>query len=225
MADESSKTRRLWGDLEASVLRGEGIDIGCGTDPVFPDVTQFDVAQGDANQVSRHVDRLFDFVYASHCLEHMVDPRLAIEEWWRLVKPGGVLFFIVPDEDLYEQGFWPSRFNADHKWTFTISKQASWSPVSINLFDLVRTLPGSEIVDIRLQDAGYQRHLLSSGYRVGSAMYRIKKAAGRVAYVLLRGLGLDRRLLKRQLIHPTDQTCEPDVLAQIQCIVRKVKAG
>jgi hypothetical protein len=76
-----------------------------------------------------------------------------------------------------------------------------------------------------LQDAGYQRHLLSNGYRVGSAMYRIQKAAGRVAYVLLRGLGLDRRLLKRQLIHPTDQTCEPDVLAQIQCIVRKVKAG
>lgn len=97
--------------------------------------------------------------------------------------------------------------------------------MSINLFDLVRTLPGGEIMDIRLQDAGYQRHLLSNGYRVGSAMYRIKKAATRVSYVLLRGLGFDRRSLKRQLIHPTDQTCEADVLAQIQCIVRKVKVA
>src|ERR1700682_1052705 len=132
MADESSKTRRLWGPLEASVLRGDGIDIGCGTDPVFPDVTPFDVAQGDANHVSRYVDRQFDFVYASHCLEHMVDPRLALVAWWGLVKPGGALFFIVPDEDLYEQGFWPSRFNADHKWTFTISKHSSWSPVSVH---------------------------------------------------------------------------------------------
>jgi hypothetical protein len=155
----------------------------------------------------------------------MVDPKLALEEWWGLVKPGGVLFVIVPDEDLYEQGFWPSRFNADHKWTFTIAKHSSWSPVSINLHDLVRALPDSELVDIRLQDDGYQRHLSSNGSRVGSAMYRIKKAAGRLSYVLLRGLGFDRRLLKRHLIHPTDQTCESDALAQIQCIVRKVKTG
>jgi SAM-dependent methyltransferase len=225
MADESSKTKRLWGALEASVLRGDGIDIGCGTDPVFPHVTRFDLAQGDANHVSRYIDRQFDFVYASHCLEHMVDPRLALAQWWGLVKPGGVLFVIVPDEDLYEQGFWPSRFNADHKWTFTIAKHSSWSPVSINLFDLARTLPDGEIMDIRLQDAGYQRHLLSNGYRVGSAMYRVKKAANRVSYVLLRGLGLDRRSLKRQLIHPTDQTCEANAVAQIQCIVRKAKAG
>jgi len=225
MAYESSKTKRLWGALEASVLRGDGIDIGCGADPVFPDVTRFDVAQGDANHVSRYIHRQFDFVYASHCLEHMVDPKLALAEWWGLVKPGGVLFFIVPDEDLYEQGFWPSRFNVDHKWTFTISKHSSWSPVSINLFDLVRALPDGEILDMRLQDNGYQRHLLSNGYRVGSAMYRVKKAASRVSYVLLRGLGLDRRSLKRQLIHPTDQTCEANAVAQIQCIVRKVKAG
>jgi SAM-dependent methyltransferase len=225
MPDESSKTKRLWGALEASVLRGEGIDIGCGTDPVFPGVTQFDLAQGDANHIRRYFDRQFDFVYASHCLEHMVDPRFALEEWWGLVKPGGALFVIVPDEDLYEQGFWPSRFNADHKWTFTIAKHGSWSPVSINLYDLVKALPDSELMDIRLQDAGYQRHLLSSGYRVGSAMYRIKKAVGRVSYVLLRGLGFDRGSLKRHLIHPTDQTCEANTLAQIQCIVRKVKAG
>jgi SAM-dependent methyltransferase len=225
MADESSKTRRLWGDLEASVLRGDGIDIGCGTDPVFPDVTRFDLAQGDANHVGRYFDRQFDFVYASHCLEHMVDPGLAVEEWWGLVKPGGVLFLIVPDEDLYEQGYWPSRFNADHKWTFTIAKHSSWSPVSINLFDLVRKLPGAEILDIRLQDDGYERHLLSTGHRVGSAMYLARKAIGRVSYVLLRGLGLDRRSLKRHLIHPIDQTCEAGAVAQIQCIVRKGKDG
>jgi SAM-dependent methyltransferase len=222
MPDESSKTRHLWGALEASVLRGDGIDIGCGPDPVFPDVTRFDRDQGDANHIRRYFgDRQFDFVYASHCLEHMVDPRLALEEWWGLVKPGGVLFIIVPDEDLYEQGFWPSRFNADHKWTFTIAKHSSWSPVSVNLYDLARALPDGELVDIRLQDAGYQRHLLSNGYRVGSAMYRIRKAVSRVHYVLLRGLGFDKESLKRQLLHPHDQTCDANVLAQIQCIVRK----
>jgi SAM-dependent methyltransferase len=221
MPGEPSKTKRLWGPLEASVLQGDGIDIGCGDDPVFPDVERFDCEQGDANHIGRYVDRQFDFVYASHCLEHMIDARAAITQWWALVRPGGVLFLIVPDEDLYEQGFCPSRFNADHKWTFTIAKHSSWSPVSINLLDLARSLPDSEMLDIRLQDSQYQRYLLSNGYRFGSAMYRIKVAVSRALYVVLRGVGLDRGVLKRHLIHPTDQTSYPDTLAQIQCIVRK----
>ena len=181
----------------------------------------FDLAQGDANHIRRYVDRRFDYVYASHCLEHMIDPKAAISEWWTLVKPGGVLFIIVPDEDLYEQGVWPSRFNPDHKWSFTIAKHRSWSPVSINLFDLMRGLPEGEIVDIRLQDDGYHRHLLSNGYRFGSTMYHVKHGVNRCIYGVLRALGFDGSALKRQFFHPTDQTIDPDAVAQIQCIVRK----
>ena len=33
---------------------------------------------------------------------------------------------------------WPSRWNGDHKWTFTLHKERSWSPRSINVVDLVR---------------------------------------------------------------------------------------
>jgi SAM-dependent methyltransferase len=221
MAHESSKTKKVWGELERSVLRGEGIDIGCGTDPVLPGVMPFDLAHGDANEILRHVDRQFDFVYASHCLEHMRDPRAAIAQWWQLVRPGGVLFVIVPDEDLYEQGFWPSRFNRDHKWTFTIAKHASWSPVSVNLLDLARSLPGGEVVDIRLFDEGYDRGLQSNGQQAGTAGWRLRRALGRAAYGVLRLAGSDRQALKRRFIRPVDQTSFPDVLAQIQCIVRK----
>lgn len=221
MSHETSKTRRFWGELEHSVLKGSGIDIGCGPDPVMPGVVAFDQAQGDANHVTRYFDRQFDYVYASHCLEHMVDPRAAIAEWWALVKPGGVLFVIVPDEDLYEQGVWPSRFNPDHKWTFTIAKHQSWSPVSVNLLDLAKGLPGGEVLDIRLQDDGYDRSLLGTGYRFLSARYRTKRVLYRAAYGVLRLLGIDRQALKRSLIRPFDQTTEADTLAQIQCIVRK----
>jgi hypothetical protein len=49
----------------------------------------------------------------------------------------------VPDEDLYEQGIWPSEFNVDHKHTFTICKARSWSPVSINLTDLLASVADS----------------------------------------------------------------------------------
>ena len=194
MANESTKTKKVWGELERSVLQGEGIDIGCGADPVLPGVMPFDLAQGDANRIVDYVHRQFDFVYASHCLEHMRDPREAIVQWWSLVKPGGVLFVIVPDEDLYEQGFWPSRFNRDHKWTFTIAKRASWSPVSVNLLELARSLPGGEVLDIRLFDTAYDRGLQVNGQRAGTLSYRFR---------------------------PLDQTDFPDTLAQIQCIVRK----
>jgi len=39
---------------------------------------------------------------------------------------------------MYERGIWPSKGNADHKHTFTICKDRSWSPVSINLIDLLK---------------------------------------------------------------------------------------
>jgi len=221
MAHESSKTKKVWGELERSALQGEGIDIGCGADPVFPHVMPFDLAQGDANEIVAHVHRQFDFVYASHCLEHMRDPRAAIAQWWQLVRPGGVLFVIVPDEDLYEQGYWPSRFNRDHKWTFTIAKRASWSPVSVNLLDLARSLPGGEVVDIRLFDQGYDRGLQVNGQHAGTLSWKLARAAGRVAYGLGRLAGVDKGALKRRFIRPVDQTAFPEVLAQIQCIVRK----
>lgn len=217
MASESSKTRALWGELERSVLRGEGIDIGCGADPVLPGVVPFDLAQGDANDILAHVHRQFDFVYASHCLEHMTDARAAAAQWWQLVKPGGVLFLIVPDEDLYEQGFWPSRFNADHKWTFTIAKRESWSPVSINLLELARSLPGGEVLDLRLFDAGYDRSLMCHG-EAGARSWRVSR---RLGYAFGRLLGFDRQALKRRFVRPIDQTTFPGTVAQIQCIVRK----
>jgi hypothetical protein len=132
-----------------------------------------------------------------------------------------VLFVIVPDEDLYEQGFWPSRFNRDHKWTFTIAKRASWSPVSVNLLELARSLPGGEVLDIRLFDTDYDRGLQVNGQLAGTRSYRFRRAAGRAAYGLLRLVGLDKQALKRAFIRPLDQTDFPDTLAQIQCIVRK----
>jgi predicted SAM-dependent methyltransferase len=38
-----------------------------------------------------------DFVMSSHVIEHLPNPAVALEEWLRAVKPGGVVFFIVPD--------------------------------------------------------------------------------------------------------------------------------
>lgn len=41
-----------------------------------------------------------DFIIASHLLEHLVDTMGALREWKRVLKPGGELFVMVPDQDL-----------------------------------------------------------------------------------------------------------------------------
>jgi SAM-dependent methyltransferase len=41
----------------------------------------------------------YDFVLASHVLEHMANPILALSEWLRLLKDGGILVLILPDRN------------------------------------------------------------------------------------------------------------------------------
>lgn len=158
---ESEKTWAVWSSEERAIIeQGKGIDIGCGNSPISPSCRRFDMADGDANEIRKYVSEKFDYVFSSHCLEHMLDPAKTILDWWSLVKPGGYLIVIVPDEDLYEQGVFPSRFNVDHKWTFTLSKRKSWSDKSINVMDLARSLPDATFFRAELQDQEYDRSLI-----------------------------------------------------------------
>jgi len=54
------------------------------------------IAPGDALPVT---DGSQDFVVSSHVLEHLPDPIGAILEWDRVIRPGGVIFMIVPHKE------------------------------------------------------------------------------------------------------------------------------
>jgi SAM-dependent methyltransferase len=148
---------------------GDGIDIGGGYDgldnyaKLFPrirSVRNWDVKDGDAQLMAGVPDALYDFVHSSHCLEHMRDPYEALKNWWRILKPGGHLVVMVPDEDLYEQGVWPSTFNGDHKRTFTIWKgeAGSWSDASIGVLYLIMALgSNAKPLSIRLLESTFIR--------------------------------------------------------------------
>lgn len=148
---------------------GDGVDIGGKPDPLalyqeyFPlmrSVRTWDREDGDAQLMAGVPDAHFDFVHSSHCLEHLQDPRVGLANWLRVLRPGGHLVVTVPDEDLYEQGVFPSTFNRDHKWTFTAFKPASWSAKSLNLLDLVRDLGvAADLVKLEQLDAGYRFEL------------------------------------------------------------------
>lgn len=217
---ESRKSYEHFSAFERSILTGSVLDIGAGPDPVVSHAVGFDQEQGDANRITEHVDQLFDCVYSSHCLEHMRDPQKALENWWQLVKPNGYLFFIVPDEDLYEQGVFPSRFNGDHKFTFTLAKKQSWSPVSVNVWNLVRSLPDSEILSLALNDIGYDHRLRRHGEVRSSSLSRF--ILRQFASLKKRGWDLLPRRWQFQLEKACliDQTRESG-LAQIEVILRK----
>lgn len=145
---------------------GDGLDIGGKPDPLlmykelFPmmnSIRTWDWEDGDAQFLEDISDNSFDFVHSSHCLEHLVDPAEGLSNWFRVVREGGYMIITVPDEDLYEQGVFPSTFNRDHKWTFTIFKTNSWSNHSINLLDMLRELGSAmDVIKIEQLSATYR---------------------------------------------------------------------
>jgi SAM-dependent methyltransferase len=171
MRETSKSILRRLHDVRFAVryFVGEGMDIGSGNDPLalyrelFPamrNVRHWDLGDGDAQMMAGVADNSFDFVHSSHCLEHLKDPAMALANWLRILKPSGHLVVMVPDEDLYEQGRFPSNRNYDHKFSFTIYKPRSWSLGSVNLFTLLQTLgPAAQVLRVELLDATYRYSL------------------------------------------------------------------
>ena len=52
----------------------------------------------DAESLHTLGDSSQDFVVAAHVIEHMRNPILALQNWVRVVKPGGGLYLVVPDK-------------------------------------------------------------------------------------------------------------------------------
>lgn len=170
---EASKTKVYFGLLEEKVFKGKGIDIGCGNDPILDSVERFDIEDGDANQIEKYVKKRFDFVFSSHCLEHMKNPYHTIQQWWSLVKDNGYLYLIVPDEDLYEHGHFPSKYNTDHKWTFSLLKQKNANVRSINIIELLSSLENARVLKLEVQDNNYNYLLEETDQTLGNATAQI----------------------------------------------------
>lgn len=147
-------------------LVGNGIDIGCGEQPIslyhefFPGMTglkPWDLPDGDGALLEGVEDETFDFVHSSHSLEHMSDPRVAMNNWIRVLKKGGHMILLLPDEDMFEQGQWPSVYaGKDHITAWTIKKNQSWCPASINVVDFFGEFADTmEILKIEKLDATY----------------------------------------------------------------------
>jgi ubiquinone/menaquinone biosynthesis C-methylase UbiE len=71
------------------------------------------VASGD--HLPMFADDELDYVVQRHNLEHYQDFIKAIQEWKRIVKPGGLIGMVVPDYDVCDT----IRLDPTHKHAFT----------------------------------------------------------------------------------------------------------
>jgi len=94
---------------------GRGIDVGSDRWP-FPGATPIRDETGRNAYVLPDIDELsLDFVFSSHCLEHLHRPEEALALWAAKLKPGGVLFLYLPHPAMtlwHPEGPW----GGDHKW-------------------------------------------------------------------------------------------------------------
>jgi SAM-dependent methyltransferase len=68
----------------------------------YPELGEFDFVDphliDDAETLATITDGTYDFVVAAHVIEHMRDPIRAFGNWMRVLRPGGLLYLIVPDK-------------------------------------------------------------------------------------------------------------------------------
>jgi predicted SAM-dependent methyltransferase len=162
---KSAKRRQSDPLFRDKVFVGDGIDIGSGNDgfsthayrfPRVASVRDWDMPDGDAQEMPGVEPCTYDFLHSSHSLEHMRDADQALARWIEIVKPGGYLAVTVPDWVLYEKCMWPSRFNPDHKASFTTTHPDAVMPHVKNVHRMCwRLRKAAKTVRVKLLVDGY----------------------------------------------------------------------
>jgi ubiquinone/menaquinone biosynthesis C-methylase UbiE len=111
---ETSKVRHL----VIEYCKGYGCDIGFGGDKISKEncigidyaspytntgKDKVDIACDVINERIPVGDNTFDYVYTSHLIEDFKDTRKGLEEFIRILKPGGSLILVFPDQPVYEK--------------------------------------------------------------------------------------------------------------------------
>jgi ADP-heptose:LPS heptosyltransferase len=134
-----------------------GIDIGCQHDPINHTFRRWDIIFGDSDATFMQgvPDGKFWTVHASHVLEHVHHPVLALQNWYRILKRGGNLIVLVPHRDLYEKKLeLPSIWNGDHK-SFWLPETAEAPHTRSLKHTILEAIPNAEIISFRVLDENY----------------------------------------------------------------------
>lgn len=99
-----------------------GFDIGCGRKEwalhgsIPIDVNFHDGFDAFRLPTEDLPNRQADYIFSSHCLEHLDRWVDVLDYWTQTLRPGGVLFLYLPH---YDQEYWRPWNNRKHKNIFT----------------------------------------------------------------------------------------------------------
>jgi SAM-dependent methyltransferase len=99
------------------VCKGTGVDIGCMKEEwAFPGSIPVDLSLNNGFHALNLPQSELDYIFSSHCLEHILDWVSVMDYWYENLKEGGVLFLYLPD---YSQEYWKPWNNRKHFNIFT----------------------------------------------------------------------------------------------------------
>jgi SAM-dependent methyltransferase len=89
--------------------KGRGVDVGAGKWPL-PGAIPID--QKTPNYTPTYLPPgPLDYVFSSHCLEHLVNPVQALEHWHSRLRSGGCVFLYLPSTQMR---YWNTTRNRKH---------------------------------------------------------------------------------------------------------------
>lgn len=93
------------------VCKGEGYDIGCmKKEWSFPGSIPIDESFDDGHH-AMSLPKKVDYIFSSHCLEHIPNWVDVLDYWYDMLNTNGVLFLYLPD---YSQHYWRPWNNRKH---------------------------------------------------------------------------------------------------------------
>lgn len=100
------------------VCKGNGYDIGCNrAEWAFPGACPIDpVLNTGAYDANNLPDIKMDYIFSSHCLEHVDHWVNTLDYWYTKLKEGGICFLYLPD---ISQLYWHPWSNRKHAHVFT----------------------------------------------------------------------------------------------------------
>jgi predicted SAM-dependent methyltransferase len=125
---------------------GIGYDIGCNRlSWAFPDSIPVDLNFDNEWEAYHLPEEPVDYIYSSHCLEHLPDWVKALDYWTSKLKNHGTLFLYLPH---YNQEYWRPWNNRKHIHIFTpeIIKDYMTERGYINIFVSDRDLNDSFMI-------------------------------------------------------------------------------
>lgn len=101
------------------VCKGVGVDVGCNRQEwSYPGSIMIDPTIDSRYHATNFPDNAqeLDYIFSSHCLEHLDRWVSVLDYWISKLKKGGVVFLYLPD---FSQNYWNPWHNRKHVSIFT----------------------------------------------------------------------------------------------------------